>query len=189
MLQLAPPKSLLVIIAAVLAGAALLAAAISPALACSPGLGMQVEITEDDTPQCLTFYQSDLTSLRFDNVCQQEVELESLECDGDCDTNLVMAPGQEDAELVLDAAMGEDLAEDEFSRQTYAWTMGDETGMLATEIHHDDSNYATDCATGSACSSTGNEGPGAAVFLFFFGLAALALRRDMARVNGRRRRH
>ena len=156
------------------------------AQACSPGDPSRVEIVEDDTPNCLDIRPTWESHISISSACDDDVELEAIECDGQCDTNIIVAAGEQNLRVVLENRDPYDFADGEFVRQNYHWEMDGESGRLETEVHFRDTSG--DCMGIGGCTGTGGGTPSVSVLLFVFALAALALRRDMLAVTDRRRR-
>lgn len=158
-------KKLSVFLAFFMTFAAAQIVVVADAHACSPGPSHVLKIVVDETPECLAYgnfgYDHGPVILKFSNNCDDAVELDAPECEA-CDTNVVIDPGEE-ATVTLENRQpfsGTSRTDDfeiehgDTSTQRYSWTVGEQTGILETEVTFYEAQCGCFCSASSAPTPT-----------------------------------
>ena len=147
---------------------------IATAQACDPAPSHNTAIISDDTPECLQIedYDNWDGSITLRNECDQIFELQSTNCEA-CDSQASIEPGAEPYELSIDSREATEL-DGQTTEQSYTWTLGEQEGVLETEVYFNDISDA--CSGFGGCSSSKSSAPIGDTSLIFLFVLVLFLR-------------
>ena len=110
----------------------------SAASACDPAPNYTVEITQDQTPECVVIddaFDYDVGALNVSNQCEEPLSLEADSCEA-CGEALDLEPGEQ-GQFVL-----EDRNQPGNTEQSVTWSLGDTTGTVLTRVRYQDNSGA-----------------------------------------------